>query len=423
MDKLGAGRNALMQKTDVLVLGAGIVGVATALQIQARGREVMLIDRRGAGEETSYGNAGIIERASIFPYPFPRDWRALAVYAVNGANEARYHLRDLPHFAPFLARYWWESAPQRAYRHAMDARPLIENCLSEHEKLMAEAGALALLRKTGWLKLFRSEKTFAGGRAAARQIEPFGLKCAFYDAEALRKVEPSLTGVHAAVHYLDPASLSDPLALTQKYLALFEQRGGVFRRGEARTFRPATSGYGVETDEGPVLAKDAVVCLGPWADVVAAPLGYSFPFAVKRGYHMHYAPGEGATLGHPALDADNGFLLAPMAQGVRLTTGAEFARRDAPPDYTQLNASETVARKLFPLSKRLDAKPWMGRRPCLPDMLPVIGPAPRHKGLWFNFGHQHHGLTLSAISGRLLAEMMTGETPFADPKPFAIERF
>ncbi len=410
-----------MRRTDVLVLGAGIVGVATALQIQARGRGVVMVDRRGAGEETSFGNAGLIERASIFPYLFPRDWRALAVYAVNGANEARYRLRDLPFFAPWLARYWWESAPERALRHAFAARSLIEHSLSEHENLMAEAGALALMRRTGWLKLFRGEKTFAAGRAAAEKILPFGLKITLYDAEALRAIEPALSGVFGAVHYLDPASINDPLALTQSYLALFQRRGGFFLRGDARTFRPASAGYGVETEQGPVLAGEAVVCLGPWADVVLAPLGYSVPLAVKRGYHMHYAPG--AALNHPVLDADNGFLLAPMAREIRLTTGAEFARRDAPPDYTQIETSEMFARRLFPLGKRLDAKPWMGCRPCLPDMLPVIGPAPRHKGLWFNFGHQHHGLTLAASTGRLLAEMMTGEEPFADPKPFSIGRF
>ena len=210
--------------------------------------------------------------------------------------------------------------------------------------------------------------------------------------------------------------------MTQSYLALFERRGGVFLRGDARTLRPASAGYGVETEQGPLLAGEAVVCLGPWADVVLAPLGYSVPLAVKRGYHMHYAPG-GARSNHPVLDADNGFLLAPMARGIRLTTGAEFARRDAPPDYRQIDTSEVFARKLFPLGGRLDAKPWMGCRPCLPDMLPVIGPAPRHKGLWFNFGHQHHGLTLAASTGRLLAEMMTGEETFADPKPFSIGRF
>jgi D-amino-acid dehydrogenase len=412
-----------MRQTDVLVLGAGIVGVAAALQIQARGRGVTLIDRRDAGEETSYGNAGLIERASIFPYLFPRDWRALAVYAVNGANEARYHFGDLPFFAPWLLRYWWESAPERAFRHAMAVRPLIEDCLNEHERLMGEAGALGLLRRTGWIKLFRSEETFAAGRQAAEKIEPFGLRAAFYDAAALRAVEPSLSGIFGAVHYRDPASLSDPLALTQAYLKLFERRGGAFLRGDAASFRPASAGYGVETEQGPILARAAVICLGPWAEIVTRPLGYKVPLAVKRGYHMHYAPAPGAVLNHPALDADNGFLLAPMARGIRLTTGAEFARSEAPPDYTQVEASEVFARKLFPLGERLDPTPWMGRRPCLPDMLPVIGPAPRHKGLWFNFGHQHHGLTLAAISGRLLAEMMTGETPFADPEPFSIGRF
>ncbi len=413
-----------MRQTDVLVLGAGIVGVATALQIQARGRSVTLVDRRGAGEETSFGNAGLIERASIFPYLFPRDWRALAVYAVNGANEARYHLRDLPAFAPWLLRYWRESAPDRAFRHAMAVRPLIENCLSEHETLMAQAARIKAAAQDRLAEAVPQRGDFCGRpRGGETDRALMASRSRFMIPRRLRAIEPSLAGVHGAVHYLDPASLTDPLALTLSYCALFEQRGGVFLRGDATTFRPASAGYGVETEQGPLLAREAVVCLGPWADVVTAPLGYSVPMAVKRGYHTHFAPAPGAALNHPALDADNGFLLAPMARGIRLTTGAEFARRDSPPDYTQIEASEPVARKLFPLGDKLDPKPWMGRRPCLPDMLPVIGPAPRHKGLWFNFGHQHHGLTLSAISGRLLAEMMTGETPFADPTPFAIERF
>jgi D-amino-acid dehydrogenase len=123
------------------------------------------------------------------------------------------------------------------------------------------------------------------------------------------------------------------------------------------------------------------------------------------------------------LDADRGFLLAPMNRGIRLTTGAEFARRDAPPSPVQIARTLPLARELFPLGEAIEPEPWMGARPCLPDMLPVIGPAPLHPGLWFDFGHQHHGLTLGPATGRLLAEMMTGETPFADPKPFAAERF
>jgi D-amino-acid dehydrogenase len=413
-----------MIRKDVAVLGAGIVGVTAALHLQSRGKSVALIDRRGAGEETSFGNAGIIERASIFPYLFPRDLKKLAVYAVNGLNEARYNWRDLPAFAPFLYRYFLESAPRRALDHALSIRPLIEACLDEHEKLMAQADVLPLLRKTGWLKLFRDPQSFAQGQAAAEAIKPFGLKVAILDAPALQAIEPSLREGVGAVHYLDPASISDPQALTLGYLNLFEARGGRFLTGDAATLQAAAQGYGVETAEGPLLAREAVLCLGPWSDLALARLGYkNIPFAVKRGYHRHFSAQAGASLGRPVLDADRGYLLAPMSQGIRLTTGAEFAHRDSPPNYTQIEQSEVFARKLFPLAERIEQKPWMGRRPCLPDMLPVLGPAPRHKGLWFNFGHQHHGLTLAAVCGRLLAEMMTNEKPFADPAPFAIERF
>ena len=144
---------------------------------------------------------------------------------------------------------------------------------------------------------------------------------------------------------------------------------------------------------------------------------------MKRGYHMHYRPAGNAVLNHTVLDAENGYVLAPMARGIRLTTGAEFADRDAPPTPVQIARTEPHARKLFPLDGQLDPKPWMGSRPCTPDMLPIIGPAPNHKGLWFAFGHAHHGLTLSAVTGRLLAEMITGEEPFTDPTPYRVDRF
>ena len=171
------------------------------------------------------------------------------------------------------------------------------------------------------------------------------------------------------------------------------------------------------------MAREVVVALGPWSDQVFRPLGYSIPLSVKRGYHLHLAPRGNAVLNHPVLDSDLGYLLAPMNRGIRLTTGVEFAHRDAPPTPVQVEQALPRAHALFPLGEAIDATPWMGARPCLPDILPVIGKAPRHPGLWFDFGHQHHGLTLGPATGRLLAEMMTGETPFADPTPFAVERF
>ena len=138
---------------------------------------------------------------------------------------------------------------------------------------------------------------------------------------------------------------------------------------------------------------------------------------------MHYGVRGSAVLGHSLHDGDGGFALVPMDRGIRLTTGVEFADRDAPPTPVQLDRTEPFARELFPISDRLDERPWMGRRPCLPDMVPVIGRGERHKGLWFAFGHAHHGFTLGPVTGRLLAEMMTGATPFTDPTPYAANRF
>ncbi len=414
-----------MSSADVVVLGAGVVGVCAALHLQARGRDVALIDRHGAAAlETSYGNAGILERASITPYLFPRDARKLALYALNALPEAHYHLSALPLVAPWLWRYFKESAPDRAARSSAALRPLIERCVVEHEALMEPARAGDLMRKCGWLKLYRNAETLAAAAAEAQKLSAFGLGVDVLDEAGLAALEPHLYGAAGAIHYLDPAFIEDPSRLTQAYADLFVSRGGRFLAGDARSLQETTDGrWSVEAHDGKIAARDLVVALGPWSDLIFRELGYDFPLAAKRGYHMHYELKEGATLSRPVLDADNGYVLAPMKPGVRLTTGAEFARRDAPPTPVQIEMTEPIARKLFPLGERIDAKPWMGSRPCFPDMLPIIGKAPRHAGLWFDFGHQHHGLTLGPVSGRLLAEMMTGEEPFTDPAPYRADRF
>jgi D-amino-acid dehydrogenase len=412
-------------KADVLVLGAGMVGVGAALHLQKRGRDVILIDRHQlAGEETSFGNAGIIESASVFPYMFPRDLSQILRYALNRSPEVRYRFTDLPAFLPWLARYFLASSPERALHSAMAELPLIRRSLIEHEALISEAGVPELLRKTGWIKLFRTEGTLAKAVRELDRAKQYGVAGEILDARAIAAREPNLSGEFAgAVYFPAPGFVPDPGGLAKAYAALFGRKGGRFVVGDARTLEQTEGRWRVATNEGAVTARDVVVAMGPWSDQVFAPLGYSIPLNVKRGYHLHLAPRGNAVLHHPVLDSDLGYLLAPMNRGIRLTTGVEFARRDAPSTPIQVEHVLPWARALFPLGEPIDAKPWKGARPCLPDMLPVIGKAPRHAGLWFDFGHQHHGLTLGPVTGRLLAEMMTGETPFADIRPFAVERF
>ena len=411
-------------KVDAVVLGAGIVGVCAALHLQARGRSVALVDRRGPGEETSFGNAGLIERASIVPYAFPRSLRDILRYASNRAPQVRYDPLFLPRIAPWLFSYWRHSSPARLADAARAMLPLIERCLEEHDALIAASGAEVLVRRSGWIEAFRTPAALDRAVLGTSAAVAHGLRFEVLDGPALRSREPGLTGaLTGAVHWLDPISVLDPLALTMRYVDLFNERGGLLLRGDAGSLAASDAGWGLVTDSGRLETRDAVVTLGAWSGALARRHGYRVPLAVKRGYHMHYAALPGAELTRPVLDDEAGFVLAPMARGIRLTTGVELAAADAPPSPLPLSRCEPLARQILPLGERLDAVPWLGLRPALPDMRPVIGAAPRHAGLWFNFGHAHHGLTLAAASGRLIAELVSGEEPFVDAAPYALARF
>lgn len=407
---------------DCLVLGAGIVGVSVAIHLQKRGRAVVLVDRKDAGEETSYGNAGLIQREGVAPYAFPQDWGEILRYGLNDRIDMHYHPTALPAVAPFLFRYWKESHPDNYERVKRQYEPLIRHCLSEHEALIEEAGAWSLVEKKGWYRVFRTAEKRDAVFAEVRQLaKDFGVRHEELDARAMAEREPGLGGVIVgALHWTDPWNIRNPGGLVKAYRALFERLGGTVVRADAMALERKGAGW---TLPGGIEAAEAVVALGPWAGDLTGRLGYALPLAVKRGYHMHYGQTGNRPLTNWVQDAERGYMLAPMEMGVRLTTGAEFALRDAPSTPVQLEKAEAAAREVLPdLGQRLEKTPWRGARPCTPDMMPVIGKAPRHDGLWFAFGHAHHGMTLGPVTGRLVAEMMTGEAPIVDPSPYRAER-
>ncbi|WP_061933727.1 FAD-binding oxidoreductase [Aureimonas sp. AU22] len=414
-------------KTDVIVLGAGIVGVSAALHLQARGRNVVLVDKGEPGQGTSYGNAGLIERSSVVPYAFPRSLATVLRYALNRSSDVRYDPRDLLHVAPFLFRYWRQSSPRNLAVATKAMLPLIEASVVEHDALIEAAGAGDLVRAKGWIAAYRTPKRFEAAAAEAASLSPHGLAMTVLDADGLAGLEPSIAtgtkGVFGAIHWLDPKTVTDPGELTRRYAGLFAERGGTILRGEATSLAKTEPGWSVETEWGRIEAADTVVALASKAGSIFRRLGYAIPLGIKRGYHRHYRLPAGVALHHSVVDEEAGYVLAPMRQGVRLTTGIEFAQSDRPANARQIDHAERWARQLLPLGQPVEASPWLGHRPCLPDMRPVIGPAHRHKGLWFNFGHAHHGLTIGPASGRLLAELLTGAAPFVDPAPYSSSRF
>jgi D-amino-acid dehydrogenase len=288
---------------------------------------------------------------------------------------------------------------------------------------MVAAGAQDLVVREGFRFVFRTPKAWdeAAQRAAVLH-DRFGVRYQAENTTQLAQAEPALRqSLAGAVHWLDPWAVNNPGALVQRYADLFVRGGGRVLSGDAGSLQPSGAAWSAKTTEGHVEAEQAVLALGPWADGAIRQLGYRFPLFIKRGYHQHYlAPTQ---VRQPLLDAERGYVLAPMQRGLRLTTGAEFAPIDAPPTPVQLAKAEALARELVDLGQPLQEPPWVGARPCTADLLPVMGPAPKHKGLWFNFGHAHQGFTLGPVAGRLLAEMVQGQTNWIDPRPYLPSRF
>jgi D-amino-acid dehydrogenase len=406
-----------------IVLGAGMVGIATAVHLQRRGWSVVVVDRREPGQETSYGNAGFIQSEARRPYPMPTDLRSLLEIATGRNNDVHYRPATLPRHAGPLLRYWWNSFPARHDRISADYARIIAKAESEHDDLIRASGAGNLVRRDGYRILYRDQAPLDRDVAEAEALRAaYGISFRTMSAADFAKAEPGLIkpGV-GALHWLEPWTISEPGALVAAYAHLFERLGGTIVRGNAETLTQAGKGWAVTSAAGRLEAEAVVVALGPWSPKFLRRFGYRIPMLEKRGYHRHYAGGQKLDL--PLRDAAFGYVMAPMTKGLRLTTGAELSAPDAKPTPVQLIRAEAAARELIDLGKPVEVEPWLGTRPCMPDMLPLLGRAPRHDGLWLHFGHGHQGFTLGPTTGRMLAELMSGEQPIVEASAFRPDRF
>lgn len=410
-------------KQEILVLGAGMVGTCTALELTLRGHAVTLLDRRPPGQETSYGNAGLIQREAVEPHPMPRDLPTLLTAALGQRLDMQYHFSGLLAAWPQLLGYFRASAPARFKEISRQYASLIAHCTNEHQRYISLVGAEDLIRRDGLRFMYRSARGYEEGvKEAHRLRDTYGIAFNALDSKAMSAAEPAFRiPLGGAVHWLDTWGAHDPGKLCERYAVHFQQLGGRLVSGDATTLQSTATGWRAESSAGTVNAQQAVIALGPWADKMTQRLGYKLPLMIKRGYHRHYV--GGASLNLATLDAERGYLLAPQQRGLRITTGAEVARLGAPPTPRQLAGCEVAARELFDLGQPVEPQPWLGNRPCVADMLPVIGAAPRHKGLWFNFGHGHQGFTLGPASARLLSDLIEGGTPYTDATAFSPARF
>lgn len=402
---------------EVLVLGAGMVGVSTALALQARGHDVTIVERGVPGRETSYGNAGLIQTEAVEPYAMPLSPGALFQIALGRGYDVKWTPSGLISQLGAVATYAWNSLPAAHKRASVTWGKLIRQSTERHGPLVAAAGADNIIRRNGYIELHRSPAKLVQARATVERFRSqFGVEARLLDAAELRGLEPAIKiEVAGATHWSDSWSCADPGGLVASYAALFQKRGGRIVNGDAGDLH--RHGAGWRADEA--TAEHAVIALGPWSPMVTQRFGLKVPMVYKRGYHKHYH--MELPPNHPIADFGNSVVMSPMRRGLRIATAAELTPhpRLSPP---QLRHGEKAARELFDIGAPVEAEPWTGRRPCMPDMLPLVGRVPDQPNLWAHFGHGHQGFTLGPVTAEILADELSGGPGWQELQPARLKR-
>ena len=410
------------QTADVIVLGAGIVGVSAAYAARQRGLSVILLDRREPGSETSYGNAGILSSGSILPLNKPSLWSALPTYITNRHAALRWDPAWALANIDWIVRFLANAAPSRVKPRATALHGLIGASLKLHREWIVKANAAQRIRETGWLKAWRSDALAAAKQEQAFLAE-YGIASELLDRQAISALEPNIVPIYkVGLLHTQTASVDSPGAVVKAYAKMFASTGGEIRQSDIKAITPDGEGWRVVLADGGVAARHVVVALGPWSADLLRPLGYRVPLAFERGYHREFKPNPARSLQRPIHDAEGSFLMTPMEHGIRVTSGVELTARDAPSSFAQLDAVVPVARSVVEFGEAV-GEPWRGARPTLPDSLPVVGPAPRHSGLWLAFGNQHIGFTTGPATGAAIAAMITGTPPPFDVTAFSPGRY
>lgn len=406
----------------VAVVGAGIVGVCCALHLQYVGHETTLIDPRAPGTATSFGNAGGIVSGSVVPNSTPALLRDIPRILIDRDSPVRLRWSYLPKIAPWLLRFLREGSDTRVRQIARALQPLVSRAYDAHREMIALSGADGIVRTVGWLKVYETEAGFAGTAYDREIMTANDVRFDVLNADEIHQLEPALARRFVkGLLQPDSAFVSSPYRLTLAYVVHFTRLGGTIVSDRVRGVRPTDRGVELDCERGFLPFDCVVIAAGAWSKQLARQLGDHVLLDTERGYHLNIdTPTD---LRRPVVFPEKGFVLAPMQDGLRLTSGVELAGLDAPPDFSPIRRLLPYAQQMLPGLSDKVTRQWMGYRPSTPDSLPVIGASPRAPRVYYAFGHQHLGLTLSAITGRLITALIGGLAPEVDLTPYRVGRF
>jgi len=412
----------------VVVIGAGIVGLACATYLQRDGRKVVLIDPAGPGEGASYGNAGGLNGSSIVPVAMPGVLAKVPHWLLDPEGPLSIRLNYLPRLLPWLYRFVRAGRSELVREQARALRSLLAPTVDMHRELAASVGAADLIQRSGLLVVYRGEEGFAADAPAMRLRADNGVTIDELGKDELRQIEPTLSPAYTRARFIsENGFVRNPLRLSRSLAESLVANGGEIRRARAEGFSFADGKVeAVLTASGRIPAAAVVLAAGAHSKLLAARLGESVPLDTERGYHaMIKSPEVAPRL--PIMDAEAKFVATPMEEGLRMAGTVEFAGLKASPDWRRAHVLLRHGQAMFPGLPHAIPEDriavWMGFRPSMPDSLPVIGPTRRYPNAFLAFGHGHVGLIGAPMTGRVIADLVAGRSPAIDVAPFGAARF
>ena len=420
-------RNETSGSPHVVVIGAGIVGACCATYLQEQGARITLIDRQQPGDDgaSSFGNAGSLSPASMVPTPAPGMLAKVPGWLLKEDGPLTIRWPYLPRLLPWLIRFLRAGGDADHQRRAAEALAALHAPTFDfHSRLARDAGVPELVAPVEYLHVYGSEESYADSEREWTMRRRHGVDFEVLGRGELREAEPDL-----APHYVKGVRVRgqgrtlDPGRLVRAYVDRVVANGGELLIAEATGFETGANRVrAVRTGGGTVEGDAFVLSAGAFSRGLTDRLGLGLPLDTERGYHVT-CPDPGITVSHTVMEADHKFVANPMAMGVRFAGMVELAGVDAPPNPRRAEVIERLAKRMYPALRLEGATRWMGRRPSMPDGLPVIGPSPRHENLWLAFGHGHTGMIAGPMTGRIVAGMITGPMPNIDVAPYRADRF
>ncbi len=413
-----------MQNQRVVIVGAGIVGVSTAVWLQRAGINAILLDRGGPASGTSYGNAGVLAAASVVPVTVP-GLLGKAPGMLFDKNQPLYvNYTYLVRMLPWLTRYLSHCNPQQVERIATALTPLLGDCLADHLALAEGTGAEKFITPADYVYAYESEAHFKADQFAWQTRRAHGFDWTEHDDSSYKKMEPAFgdaIGYAAAVH--KHGRVSDPGAYVKTLAAHFENHGGTIVQAEFEDFVLENNRVkAIKTSDSTIDCEAVVVATGAWSKPLLKKLGLNIPLESERGYHIElYEPSVMPQM--PTMIAAGKFVVTPMIGRLRLAGVVEFAGLKAGANQQPLDLLRRYLAKLMPDLTWEDSKEWLGHRPAPIDSVPLIGELSNTKGVFVGFGHQHVGLSGGAKTGKLLSQLICGEATDIDMEFYSPSRF